>query len=356
MFAKRWSRRLLFHYKRVLLLLFGVVFLIILPIAYNNKHMRHPPCDLPEGLDTLDLDVAAVETSVDEYLVPNYVHFYRFGLSANNVYAVDILCILAAFKNQKPERIFIHSDNVNDTIKSFSDYKYGRKLLTVPGLADTLHFLHYPQPKYIFGIPFSTKYREWHISDIAKLRILRKYGGVFLNNDVYLFKNINELRKNELSLASGTTLALGNELPLASSTTLALDNALLVAHKDSTLLRGWIKSYMHYDPQRAAHHTSPTFLQWISNVHPKPHTVQGGIIRSDVEAFFNDDIPEMQTTSAVVAVDLDVQPRGQLPKLDYISYIDTYGTKLIDRYFELDEFTRKRVNLVNRNLVDHLNP
>lgn len=141
-----------------------------------NIGFREEPCHghpVANTEDGLLMDKMALEAGLHEYLVPNYIHFYRYGSAASVLSLTDVLCLLSAFHVQQPYRIFVHTDNVQDTIDSFGKSRYGQWLLKVPGFEKILYIREYPQPRHVFGIPFTMKYKEWHISDIARLRILR---------------------------------------------------------------------------------------------------------------------------------------------------------------------------------------
>ena len=46
-------------------------------------------------------------------------------------------------------------------------------------------------------------FKEWrfyHGSDIERIRILQKYGGIYLDNDVYVIQNLDKYRKFECTI------------------------------------------------------------------------------------------------------------------------------------------------------------
>jgi mannosyltransferase OCH1-like enzyme len=49
---------------------------------------------------------------------------------------------------------------------------------------------------------FSSKdYHVWHASDVTRMRILMEYGGIFLDNDVYVVQNLNKFRNFEMAVS-----------------------------------------------------------------------------------------------------------------------------------------------------------
>ena len=102
----------------------------------------------------------AVDAGRSEYLVPNYVHFYRYGSAASDLSLTDVLCLVTAFYVQQPDRIFIHTDDVQATVDSFGKSRYRQRLLKIPGFEQVLFIHDYPQPTHVFGLPFTAKYRD----------------------------------------------------------------------------------------------------------------------------------------------------------------------------------------------------
>lgn len=67
-------------------------------------------------------------TSDGRYIIPNYVHFIKFQHATFSF--VHMVCILAALKNQRPEKLFIHTD-----LEEFQG-DYWRVLLETPGFKE----------------------------------------------------------------------------------------------------------------------------------------------------------------------------------------------------------------------------
>jgi hypothetical protein len=72
-----------------------------------------------------------------------------------------------------------------------------------------------------------------------------EYGGIFLDNDSYLVKSLDEFRKFEMTLGWPEGEYLGTQV--------------LVAHKDARFLRLWLETYRQYYPYR-----------WYFNAGEKP--------------------------------------------------------------------------------------
>lgn len=69
-------------------------------------------------------------TPAGHYIVPNYVHFVKFRFATFNF--IHMICVLAAFKHQRPEKLFIHTD-----VEQFQG-KYWDVLINTPGFAEVI--------------------------------------------------------------------------------------------------------------------------------------------------------------------------------------------------------------------------
>lgn len=174
------------------------------------------------------------------YIVPNYVHFVRFGETP--ITYVEMICILAAFKNQKPDKIFFHRDHNN----SYTG-QYWEILKNTKGFMDTVEFHYFPLPTEIFGQTLSTGWRYWHGGDLARIQILMKYGGIYIDNDSYLVKSLDNFRKYEITLNWDENQYLASQL--------------VVAHKDARFLKEWLNTYKVYRSDR-----------WYYNAGERPTT------------------------------------------------------------------------------------
>lgn len=189
---------------------------------------RRSETDFNEPLWNRDIDFETANIGNDTgtpngcYLVPNYVHFLRFG---NRRFSfVEMICVLAVLKNQKPDKIIFHRDH-NLTFTG----RYWDILSQLKTLNDIVEFNYVEEPSEIFGQPIKPGLRKYHGSDITRIRILMKYGGIFLDNDMYVIRNLNDFRRYEMTLNWDEGQFLGTQL--------------LLAHKDARFLRLWLESY-----------------------------------------------------------------------------------------------------------------
>jgi hypothetical protein len=168
------------------------------------------------------------ETGTDDgtYLVPNIIHFLRFR--QKQLSFVDAVCVLAAFKNHRPDKILFHTD-----VGSFSG-RYWEKVKNTPGIV--YEFRNVTIPSTIFGQNLSKKYFIHHASDVTRIRILMEYGGIYIDNDIYIVQNLNNFRKFEMALGWDDTGCMGTQV--------------LIANKNARFLRLWLESYRQYFPDK----------------------------------------------------------------------------------------------------------
>lgn len=157
------------------------------------------------------------------YIVPNFIHFIRF--KPNPIPYIHMITYLSALKHQKPEKIYFHYDN-NETFSG----KYWEILKNSSGFMDVVEFNYVEMPTEIFGQELSDGWRAYHGSDITRIRVLMQYGGIYLDNDAYVSRGFNDLRRYEIAIAwSDDENIIGNQV--------------IVAHKDARFLKEWLESY-----------------------------------------------------------------------------------------------------------------
>lgn len=154
-------------------------------------------------------------------IIPDIVHYVRFQNSELNF--IDMVNIKSVYINHRPSQIIIHCDCHNLT------GKYWDMVKDIPGLS----IQYKSKPNYIFGKHLSSVY---HSSDIARLQILMKYGGIFLDSDVFVVKSLHHYRKFEFVIGWPPNQYLGTQV--------------LIAHKNARFLKFWYHSYKYYQPTR----------------------------------------------------------------------------------------------------------
>uniref|UniRef100_A0A224YRY1 Protein containing Gly transf sug domain n=1 Tax=Rhipicephalus zambeziensis TaxID=60191 RepID=A0A224YRY1_9ACAR len=164
------------------------------------------------------------QVAVEEHdvaFVPNIVHFVRLGDAPLSF--IEVVSIRAAWLQQKPDSLMIHCDNCSATTGS----EHWKHIKDIPRLM----LSYVEKPETIFGIKIS--YIE-HASDIVRIRVLRKYGGIYLDSDSYVVKSLDKYRRYETAIGWPPGQNIGNQI--------------IVAHKRSKFLRLYYESYRKYRP------------------------------------------------------------------------------------------------------------
>lgn len=171
--------------------------------------------------DIVDFTYADNVTGFSYNIVPNLVHFVNFD--SKDLSFIQVISIKAVYINHKPDKIYLHCNC----------YSFKGKYWDMVKNISVIEILFMEKPTYIFEKPLSSIY---HASDIARLKILMKYGGIFLDTDTYVIKSLDYYRRFEIALGWPPSQNLGTQL--------------LIAHKNARFLRFWYNSYRYYRRER----------------------------------------------------------------------------------------------------------
>lgn len=196
-------------------------------------------------------------TADGHYIVPNYVHFLRFG--KKDISFVHMICLLAALKHQKPDKLFIHTD-----VDKFEG-KYWNILCNTPGFKNVLVIEKMKLPREIFGQKLNQGWANFHGADVARLKAMMKYGGIYMDNDSYVVRSLNDLRKYEMAIGWRVGKNMGNQV--------------FVAHKNARFLKQWLDTYHDYKPNEWYYNAGvrPT-VEVLNNQPHLVHRVAGNLL------------------------------------------------------------------------------
>ena len=179
----------------VLLLKLSGMKTILRSISYPDAVLIPLKAQEDEKLNTIAVNVAAVQkllfdenfnnfTGADHLIVPNLIHYVRFN---NTEYSfVEYLCLKAAFRNQRPDLIYIHTN-----VGEFAG-KYWSWVKNEPELWTRIRIIPTELPMEVFGQMLSTEWRFFHGSDFVRLHAIQKFGGIYLDNDVFVIKSLDK--------------------------------------------------------------------------------------------------------------------------------------------------------------------
>ncbi|XP_070545537.1 uncharacterized protein [Ptychodera flava] len=172
----------------------------------------------PSGL-TSYRDVFEGALKATDFVVPNIAHYIWF--SCHEFGFINLLSILSVYKIMKSERIIFHTD-CEPNGKWWAEAKNKVPILEV---------WYITAPDNVFGQDLNLNWPE-HQADVAKLQILAKFGGVYLDPDVIVVTPLESLRKYEY------VISLNGDN--------SVDSGLIIANNNSEFLRLFYASYKDY--------------------------------------------------------------------------------------------------------------
>ncbi|CAH0394846.1 unnamed protein product [Bemisia tabaci] len=179
-----------------------------------------PPDDLWANINN--------ETGAAELIVPNIVHFVLF--EDPKISFMHFVCILAALRNQRPEKIYFHGNVAPSG-------RYWERLMKLEPFTERLEMRRVELPTEISGVKIQPGWRIFHGGDVTRIRVLMEYGGIFLDSDSYVVRSLDYFRRFEMSIGWDENQFLGSQI--------------IVAHKDARFLYHWLHSYDGaYDPKK----------------------------------------------------------------------------------------------------------
>lgn len=186
--------------------------------------------------------------------IPKIVHFV-FGLSSSPVdqrfEMHHYLAIKAAKDTINPTQIYFHYD----FLPTGDWWVKAKQYVTLN---------HVKKVTSIFGNNV-TKFA--HKADVVRLEALMKYGGIYLDIDVLVYKNFDHLLDGKYDLVMGEEGYFGS---------VGLCNAVIMAKADSQFLKLWYSEYSTFNSERWNEHSvmlpKKLSIQYPSLIHVLPHT------------------------------------------------------------------------------------
>ena len=162
-------------------------------------------------------------------IVPNVIHYIRFNQTKFSF--IDYVCLRSSYLAQKPDRIYLHT-NVKE--KHFTGIYWQWIAKSERDLYNRIVIQPLELPKEIFGQSLSDDWQLFYGSDIARIQILMEYGGIYLDNDVYVVRNLSAYRKYEIAMGWGEGEFIGNQV--------------IIADRRARYLSLWLDCYRKYKP------------------------------------------------------------------------------------------------------------
>lgn len=215
------------------------------PIKYNSKNILRKEMvnevatetknDLPFRLINLGTrpllhdDLKSSESN-EKFLVPNIVHYVWLS-SGRDLKFHEMLGMLSAQKYIKPDYIKLHCDKEPTGIW-WNMFKVN---LT------SLKIVHIDSDIKINGV---TPTKIQVKSDIARIRILQKEGGIYIDFDVFVVQSFDDLRKYEFTLGLEYHGNPGK-----------INNGIIIAAPNARFFKIWLDSYKDFDQDEWDEHS-----------------------------------------------------------------------------------------------------
>ena len=142
-----------------ILLLSMLVVVVLFHVLSNPFSKKLPKC--PHSNSNVDSPV------------PNHVHFVHFD--SPSLPFVSFICILAAHRSQRPDKIVLHTNLPVDEITA--DPRVS-KIIGVLGSA--FEIARAAKPTHVFGQAIGNVY---HSNDVFKIQLAIKEGGIYLDQE-----------------------------------------------------------------------------------------------------------------------------------------------------------------------------
>jgi hypothetical protein len=159
-------------------------------------------------------------------IVPNIIHYILFSI--HEIQFSHFISLLSVLRNQKPDQIIIHCD-----CNQLNGKYYKRILRIISKTKTILKIRQIEKPTKVFGRNLSKYYLNWHSADITRIKLLTEFGGIYIDQDVYVVKSLDIYRKYEMTLGWDAINFFSN--------------AIFIAHKNSRFLNLYLDSYRNYN-------------------------------------------------------------------------------------------------------------
>lgn len=178
----------------------------------------------PDGRDNI--------TGWPTNIVPDIVHYILFEY--HRITYSNMLSLLSVVHIHQPENIYIHCD----CSEIDGDDENWKRVLHAVNITNksTIQIIQIEKPTEINGMKIRKDNANFHASDITRYRTLKQYGGIYLDNDVFVCQPLHHFRKFEFTLNWDENQYMGSQV--------------LIGHKNARFLRLVLQTYQAYDTDR----------------------------------------------------------------------------------------------------------
>ena len=212
---------------------------------------------MDDGVDSITLtesnDNASQTDRHGQGTVPMYVHLIWFYPPGSNFRFHHLMCLMSIKLHIKPQRIILW----------YSHQPRGPWWAFAKKAVSEIALVQYPAPTEVFNQ--SVNIVE-HQSDVARLDILIKYGGIYFDLDVVALRDFEPLLRYPVTLGAETPHLLGS--------------GVILAQPNATFLHLWKDKYRNYEPTKwnynsvvvpmelAKRHAAIVHIEWFTIHRP----------------------------------------------------------------------------------------
>ena len=168
----------------------------------------------------------SVKNKTRVHIVPNIVHYILFDDCLIDF--GHFVSILSVLQNQKPEVIYFHCN-----CRQLSG-DYYQRAVSLSNITKTNIIVQPIEKTKIHGHKSNKTLSNQRVFDIIKIQVLKRFGGIYLDRDVYVVRSLNVCRKNNTTVQWDDTKSLRTHL--------------IISGKDSQFLNVLLNSYLDYRP------------------------------------------------------------------------------------------------------------
>ncbi|XP_065283718.1 uncharacterized protein [Dermacentor albipictus] len=152
-------------------------------------------------------------------VVPDILHLVRYNQAELSF--PDAVFYRSMYLNHRPRKIMVHCSPCGFT------GPYARLVEGIP-------FTYVPTvfPKDVFGTPIDPEWSH-HSTDIVRIRVLMRYGGIYLDADVFVVQSLRRFLRYEATVGGVEDGTFGN--------------MIMIAHNNSRVMRLFMDTYREFN-------------------------------------------------------------------------------------------------------------
>ncbi|GAA5962346.1 hypothetical protein JCM3765_002948 [Sporobolomyces pararoseus] len=255
-------KRSIFRRKLIWLILIGIIYYGVHSFRSQRipfHHSLQPPL-VTTALATSESNVSFIPTASRQ--IPPYLH-YVFGLhptfGGKPFNLIYYICMTSALETIKPQILYLHY------VYPPSGFYWEEFVRNVQDSGETKLVLRKVRDvTEVFGNPV------WHFAhkaDVIRLEALKEFGGIYLDVDVLVTRDLAPLYKFSTVMGMESQPILDPTLPPSG-----LCNAVVLARPYAPFITRWLDQYKTFDPSSWAGHS--VTLPWqLAQQHPDEITV-----------------------------------------------------------------------------------